>query len=97
MAMDYKNRLAEKPINVDAIRDSAYADFPGSGTGAVSVFHLQDANGNEVMILINITTSAINPNADTTYDAAPINSLLLDGAGATVYIKSTALAWTEVT
>lgn len=93
------NRLAPEPVGVDAIHDSVYSDFPQTGTGAVTVFVLatSPALGLRVLVLANATSAAINPNADTTYDAADINSLLLDGPGATVYIKSSATAWTEVT
>lgn len=90
--LDENNRMVIQPTNVDVQRDTAFAAYVN-----VSVLQLVDRAGNEVQFLFNTTTTSIDPNADTTYDAAPINSLFFNGisaaAATNIYIKETATAW----
>lgn len=94
-------RMTESKVDLDAVRDAAFSAYPESGTGAVSVIQWEDTNQNFFQILVNVSGTSIDPNADTTYDAAPINSLFLNGvsndAGTVVYIKTTAALWVAVT
>lgn len=97
MALTYSNRVTPEPIGVDAIRDAIYADFPGSGTGAVDVEIKVTPGGNRYLKIWNATTTTIDPNGDTLYDAADIGSEFVDGPGGKFYVKSDATTWTEVT
>lgn len=87
-----QTRLVVRPTNIDPQRDSAFSDY-----ASVSVLELVDRAGNEMHVLINTSGTTIDPNADTTYDAAAINSLFIDGPGGKFYVKNTATVWTEVT
>lgn len=90
-------RLTPDPVDYDAVVDGGYSDYPESGTGAVAVFTLKSPNGDKFQLIFNTTDTTINPNADTTYDAAAIGSLFINGAGGKFYVKSDATTWTEVT
>lgn len=88
------NRLSEAFVGVDGQLDSQYSDYSAT---AVAVFQLADKNGNYFQMINNISGSTINPNGDTTYDAAPIGSFFVDGPGGKFYVKSSSTAWTEIT
>lgn len=94
------NRLSIAPVDYDAVQDGAYSAYPeGTATGAVAVLQLEadDAAKTRFHDIFNITDTTINPNGDTTYDAAPIGSRFTDGPGGKFYVKSASDTWTEVT
>lgn len=85
-------RLVIRPSNVDVQKDASFSAYTG-----VSVLDLVDRSGNSIQILVNTSGTTINPNADTTYDAAPINSFFVNGvvgaAANSFYIKGSATVW----
>ena len=72
------NRATERQIGVDGEVDSQFSDYDAD---EVMVHVLGDKNGNEKHCIYVIAATTVDPNADTTYDAAPIGSTFTDGPG----------------
>lgn len=85
------NRASIDPLDVDALHDSQYSNYSST---AVMVLEVSDNSGNNIHLIYNISGSAIDPNAVSTYDAAPTSSVFTDGPGGKVYVKSAATTWT---
>lgn len=87
------NRFHREPVEIDANHEATYSDMAVDG---VSIEIVRDDDGNEGLIIHNLSGTTIDPNADTTYDAAPTGkSEFRDYAGGKIYYKSSDTAWTQ--
>ncbi len=89
------NRAKPDWLGVNRSDESTYSVMAALTT--IMLERVSDDSGNEILKIHNISGTTIDPNADTTYDAAPIGSHFTDGPGGKFYVKLNATTWTEVT